>query len=159
MPDTITTPDALMALSNELSDFSDKLDDYIEHAPDPFNSEMMQLRILDARIAVDAKVIAGIAADLAAPGVLQAIGDLNVQLGCATETLSGDQQREASAQPDLERALRRGGDLDRQPARRGYRRARACGHPQARHQPQGRHQRGAILKRRRHAITQERQPC
>jgi hypothetical protein len=128
MPDTITTPDALMALSNELSDFSGKLDDYIEHAPDPFNSEMMQLRILDARIAVDAKVIAGIAADLAAPGVLQAISDLNAQVGCATETLSGDQQREASAQPDLERALRRGGGLDRQPARRGHRRARARGH-------------------------------
>ena len=35
MPDTITTPDALMALSNELSDFSDKLDDYIDMRPIP----------------------------------------------------------------------------------------------------------------------------
>lgn len=87
MPDTMTTPDALMGLSNELSDFSDKLDDYIKDAPDPFNPEMMQLRILDTRIAVDAKIIAGIAADLAAPGVLQAIGDLNVQVGRAKETL------------------------------------------------------------------------
>jgi hypothetical protein len=86
MPDT-TTPDALMELSDELSNFSDTLDDYIKAAPDPYTPEMMDLRKLDTRIAMDAAIIAGIAADLAAPGVLAAIADLKAQVGRAKETL------------------------------------------------------------------------
>jgi hypothetical protein len=87
MPDTLNTPEALLELSDALSDFSDKLDDYIKDAPDPYVPEMIELRTLDGRIAMDAKIIAGIAADLAAPGVVAAIADLKVQVGKAKETL------------------------------------------------------------------------
>lgn len=86
MPDA-TSPDALMELSNELSEFSDKLDDYIKDSPDPFSPEMMQMRTFDGRIAMDAKIIAGIAADLAAPGVVEAIGHLKAEVARANETL------------------------------------------------------------------------
>jgi hypothetical protein len=86
MPDTITS-NALMTLSSALCDFSDKLDDYIKDAPDPFSAEMVQLRSFDTRIAMDAKIIAGIAAELAAPGVRDAITDLTTQVDNAKSTL------------------------------------------------------------------------
>jgi hypothetical protein len=87
MTDITTTPDALMELSDALSDFSDALDDVIKEAPDPYTPEMVQLRTLDTRIAMDAAIIAGIAADLSAPGVLQAIANLKAQVGRAQQTL------------------------------------------------------------------------
>ena len=86
MPDTITL-DALMILSNALSDFSDKLDDYIKDSPDPFSPEMIQLRLIDTRIAMDAKIIARIAADLAGPGVRDAIAELTAQVDRAKSAL------------------------------------------------------------------------
>ena len=87
MPDTMIPTKAMMKLSNALCDFSDKLDDYIKASPDPFTPEMMQLCMLDIRIELNAATIGAMAADLAAPGVLQAIADLNVQVGRARKTL------------------------------------------------------------------------
>ncbi|MBY0318267.1 MAG: hypothetical protein K2X72_06045 [Reyranella sp.] len=89
MSDTtiITTPDALMDLSNALSDFSDALDKIVQEAPDPYTQEMIQLGTLSTSIATDAATIAGIAADLSKPGVLQAIADLKAQVDRAQQTL------------------------------------------------------------------------
>ena len=87
MPDTMIPTKAMLKLSNALCDFSDKLDDYIKASPDPYTPEMMQLCMLDIRIELNAATIGAMAVDLAAPGVLQAIADLNVQLGRAKKTL------------------------------------------------------------------------
>jgi hypothetical protein len=86
MPDTMIPTKAMLKLSNALCDFSDKLDDYIKASPDPYTPEMMQLCMLDIRIELNAATIGAMAVDFAAPGVLQAIADLNVQLGRAKKT-------------------------------------------------------------------------
>jgi hypothetical protein len=81
------TPQALVDLSNALSDFSDKLDDFIKSSGNPFTPAMQQLRNLDTHIAADAALIARLAVEAMADDVRSAVADLKKQVDRAKQTL------------------------------------------------------------------------
>lgn len=81
------TPQELIHLSDALSDFSDRLDDYIKASGNPFTPAMQQLRNLDTHIAADAALIARIAVEAMAHDVQSAVNDLKNQVDRAKETL------------------------------------------------------------------------
>lgn len=81
------TPQELIHLSDALSDFSDKLDDYIKASGNPFTPAMQQLRNLDTHVAADAALIARLAVEAMAQDVKSAVNDLKKQVDRAKETL------------------------------------------------------------------------
>ena len=81
------TPQELIALSDALSDFSDKLDDFIKSSGNPFTPAMQQLRNLDTHIAADAALIARLAVEAMADDVRSAVVELKRQVNRAEETL------------------------------------------------------------------------
>jgi hypothetical protein len=78
---------ALQGLADALSDFSDKLDDYIKGSGNPFTPEMQSLRNIDTQIAVDAASIAQLAVEAMAGDVRNALADLARQVDRAKDTL------------------------------------------------------------------------
>ena len=85
------TPQALVDLSDALSDFSDKLDEYIKSSGDPFTPVMQQLRNLDTHIAADAALMARLAVEAMADDVRAAVADLKNQTNRARQTLQNIQ--------------------------------------------------------------------
>lgn len=81
------TPQALVDLANALSDFSDKLDEFIKSSGNPFTPAMQQLRNLDTHIAADAATIARLAVESMADEVRSALSDLKNQVNRAKQTL------------------------------------------------------------------------
>lgn len=81
------TPQELTHLSDALSNFSDKLDDYIKASGNPFTPAMQQLRNLDTHVAADAALIARLAVEAMAQDVKSAVNDLKKQVDRAKETL------------------------------------------------------------------------
>ena len=79
--------EALQNLADALSDFSDKLDDYIKASGNPFTPEMQSLRNIDTQIAVDAATISRIAAEAMGDDVRNALADLAQQVDRAKDTL------------------------------------------------------------------------
>jgi hypothetical protein len=80
------TAQALVDLSRALSDYSDKLDEYIK-AHDPFSPDMLQLTKLEMHISSEATAIANMAVEVLVPGVEAALGDLSQKVAAAKQTL------------------------------------------------------------------------
>jgi hypothetical protein len=83
----IDVPQALVNLSNTLSDFSDRLDTFIKSSGNPFTPAMRQLRDLDTHLAADADLIGRLAVDSMTNEVSAAISNLGAQVITAKQTL------------------------------------------------------------------------